>query len=42
MVEVYRDGESTHRLFLTEENAKYWIATHGTDGAEYSVKPYAA
>lgn len=40
--EVYRNGEPTNRLFFTEENARLWINTHGTDGALYSIKPYFA
>jgi len=39
MYEVYRDGEATKRLFLSEENARLYINTR-TDGAAYDVRPY--
>ena len=41
LLEVYRDGEPTHKLFLSEENARLWINVHGTDGATYSVRPFS-
>ena len=40
MYEVYRDGEATNRLFLSEENARLWIDRQ-VDGAEYTIMPYA-
>ena len=41
MVEVYRDGVTTKLLFLSEENARRWIARQN-DGARYTTKPYRA
>ena len=40
MWEVYRDGRPTSRLFLSEENARLYIARQ-TDGAVYTIEPYA-
>lgn len=38
--EVYRNGEPTHRLFLSKENAQHWIDRQ-VDGEEYTIMPYA-
>ena len=39
MVEVYRNGEPTRRLFMSEENAQLWIGRQ-YDGAAYTVEPF--
>ena len=39
MFEVYRNGISTHCLFLSEDNAKSWISRQA-DGATYTVETY--
>lgn len=39
MVEVFRNGVSTHCLFFSTEIAKLWIEKQD-DGAEYSIIPY--
>ena len=41
MLEVYRGGVPTKRLFFSEENARLWI-NRQTDGAEYTVELYDA
>ena len=40
MVEVYRDGHPTNRLFMCEENARLYIM-HQNDDATYEIKPYS-
>ena len=39
LYEVYRDGNPTKHLFLSEENANLWI-NRQTDGAKYTVEAY--
>ena len=39
MVEVYCDDVSARWLFMSEENAKLWIARQ-TDSRKYGIKPY--
>ena len=38
--ELWREGEPTGLLFLSEANALYWISTHG-DGGKYETKPFS-
>ena len=40
MYEVYRDGHPTNRLFLSEENARLYIARQ-VDGAQYETRPFS-
>lgn len=40
--EVWRNGEATSCIFLSEANAEAWIASHGIEGAVYEIKPFSS
>ena len=40
MVEVYRNGEPTGKLFMSAENARLWVMRQ-TDDALYSIRERA-
>ena len=40
ILELYRDGEPTGKLFFTEENAMEYVHKHD-DGAAYETRPFS-
>ena len=41
LFEVWRDGNPTGRLFLSEANAILWLSGHRESGAQYEIKPFS-